>query len=354
MPVCWVREDLTLVVRMFTIKEYTTTFKGNTMCGMLPGQLSTLMVVCIMLGWNAELFGQGAATVRPAGAKPPAAKPAAGKKDDKPKFEVVTIETKDGVRLRAAFFPSDKKKEAVPVMMVHEWRGNASPYMELAALLQAEGYAVLLPNLRGHGSSMIYLDAEMKPQEFDIEKLGPKDVKLMLAADLESCKAFLKQQNDQGRLNLNALTVLGIGEGAVLAAAWAVNDWNFPSVGRRKQGQDVKAMVLISPQQNHRGLRIETMFRDRFVPQLPILLVAGKGSPEQSNAESIHRRLEAIKRRGSRGDVSGLTLHLSSASLSGPELVRSDPSASQAIIAFMKDTFSGPKMLQHPWEQRDR
>ncbi|QEG41212.1 alpha/beta hydrolase [Roseimaritima ulvae] len=273
-----------------------------------------------------------------------------GAKQERP-FEVVAIETRDGVRLRAAFFASDKGKDAVPVMIIHEWGGQAGPYLPLGLALNKAGCAVLIPDLRGHGGSMTYPVPGGGTEEFDIGDMGPAHVKAMLTQDLESCKAFLKEKNDKEELNLNALTLVGIKEGCVLSMEWAVSDWNFPSIGSRKQGQDVKALVLISPEEIHKGFRVEKAFRDRFVWRLPTLIVAGKASPEADAANKIYRRLVKLRARVSRGDPEGLELELANAKLSGVALLKADPSVTGSVVKFVEDEIIA-NILQHRWVSR--
>ena len=45
--------------------------------------------------------------------------------------------------------------------------------------------------------------------------------------DVEAAKTFLMQRNNEGKLNIEQLGVLGCGFGATLAIHWAVHDWNL-------------------------------------------------------------------------------------------------------------------------------
>ncbi len=313
--------------------------------GRVAGWGTTRQAWTIFWAWVILFASATIAVAQPAATKP-------GAKKEEPPFEVVSIETRDGVRLRAAFFPSDKGKDAVPVLILHEWGGQASPYLPLGLALNKAGCAVLIPDLRGHGGSNSYTTPTGESKEFDQARMGPVDVKNILTKDIESCKAFLKDKNDQEKLNLNALTLLGVREGCVLAMEWAVTDWNFPSIGSKKQGQDVKAMVLVSPELIHKGFRVEKAFRDRFVWQLPTLIIAGKGSAEADHAETIHKRLLTLKKRATRGEPKGLSLLMSNAKLSGVGLVKADPSVSKAIVDFVQSEVTA-NILQHRWIQRE-
>lgn len=274
-----------------------------------------------------------------------------GQKDE-PAGRFESVETKDGVRLRVGYFPpKEPGKDVVPIMLIHEWEGQFSPYYRLARALKDAGFAVVVPELRGHGESNKYRTPTGEEREFDPSRMGPADVSAMLSRDLETVKKFLEEKNDEEILNLNALTLIGVGEGAVLAANWAMRDWSFPSVGSKKQGQDVKALVLVSPEKLLKGQKLDNMFRDRFVPFLPTLIIAGGEGTAGTEATRIQKRLEAIKRRARRGDPDDLQLELISTSLNGPQLIQQSPGVAEVIVAFISEQVMA-KADRFPWVDR--
>lgn len=217
------------------------------------------------------------------------------RKPDLPEKRDVSLLTRDRVKLKASYYASTKGKEAIPIMLVHEWGGQASPYNDLAVSLQKEGYAVLIPEYRGHGASKSYTDRSGRQKDFETDRMGRRDVEAVIMADLESAKGFLKEENNEEKLNLNALVLLGVREGCLLAAHWAQRDWAFPSVGAKKQGQDVKALIFVSPVKTFKGVAMDRAIRDFNILNLPIMVVAGKGSKESPEASRIIKQLKTAK-----------------------------------------------------------
>jgi len=200
----------------------------------------------------------------------------------------VTLTTKDGVQLQATYYPSSAGKQAVPVVMLHDFNETRAVFDPLARTLQnppppaspaapqIASRAVLAVDLRGHGGSKSAQTASGSTVELQSNRFQPGDFRAMVDFDLEAVRSFLVEQNDAGKLNLNSLGLVGSGMGANVAMLWAEKDWSAPPLPVRKQGQDVKALVLLSPRWNFNGL----LLRDplRFPPiqrQLSILLAYG-------------------------------------------------------------------------------
>lgn len=152
--------------------------------------------------------------------------------------------TKDGLLIKATFYPGLNKEKSIPIILLHGYKGSRIDFATLALFLQTEhGHAVLVPDLRGHGDSTTVMGRD-KP--LDAEKLGPNDFDLMVS-DMEACKKFLVEKNNAKQLNIEKLCLVGAEMGAVVAMNWAVQDWSWPILTTGKQGQDVRALVLLSP-----------------------------------------------------------------------------------------------------------
>ncbi|SMP72662.1 hypothetical protein SAMN06265222_115119 [Neorhodopirellula lusitana] len=325
----------------------------------LPTLGSHTLLAVIALAWGAvdtsRAYAQ-AGDVQVAQKRPPASrtgKPRGrGKEEDpalKPRREI--LKTKDNVDINAFYFPSPEGKNAVPVMVVHEWKGQAGPYMRLFLALREAGFAVVAVEYRGHGNSKKYTDRRGVEKDYNIATMGRRDVEAIVRYDIEAVKQFLKSENNDGRLNLNALSMIGIGEGAILAGFWASRDWAIPSVGRIKQGQDVKALVYVSPEKNLNGMAMATPMQDPNLVQLPTLLIAGKASSQGREAEQLGSRLETVKKKQNRGKALGYELVLAQTSLSDAALVNDEATVIPKIVSFLKANVSVSKD-ENPWIDR--
>lgn len=264
----------------------------------------------------------------------------------------VSLKTKDDVKLTAFYFPSKEgKKDAVPVILVHEWKGQAAPYLKICVALREAGFAVLAVEYRGHGNSKTYTTRTGEQKDFNISTMSRRDVESIVLYDIEEAKQFLKGENNAERLNLNALCMIGVNEGAILAGYWSSRDWKIPSVGRMKQGQDVKALVYVSPEKNLNGMALATPAADPNLIQLPTLIVAGKESPQYREAEKLGGRLESVKKRLARGSVTGYEFFTPTTSLSGPALINDEASVIPKIVSFLKENVSLSDD-ENPWIER--
>ncbi len=182
----------------------------------------------------------------------------------------------------------------MPVIVLHGYKKDRHDFDELATALQARGHWVIAPDLRGHGeSTQITRPGETATDKIDDETLKPADVKDMFAryGDLEAVKSYLIQKNNAEELNIDKLCVIGSDMGAVVAINWALLDWSWPVLSNGKQGQDVKALVLISPESNSKGVRTVDAINDQTIrTNLAILLIAGrKGGHYADEVNKLYR-----------------------------------------------------------------
>jgi pimeloyl-ACP methyl ester carboxylesterase len=202
-----------------------------------------------------------------------------------------SLTTKDGVQINITYYPSSAGPQAVPVILLHDFNETRAVFEPLAQVLHApppelaqdlppgppmEPRAAVTVDLRGHGESKTAFDASGQVVELDANQFRLEDFEDMVLYDLEAVRSFLVAENDAGQLNLNKLCVVGAGMGANVALNFAARDWSIPPLAVRKQGQDVKALVLLSPTRVFHGLSSVEPFK--FPPiqrQLSVFLAYG-------------------------------------------------------------------------------
>ena len=222
------------------------------------------------------------------------ARPSKPKKDDVeiPEPEIVQMPTKDGVRIKGTYFGGTKGKSTIPIIMVHDWKRSKDDLLETAKFLQTKfGYAVIVPDLRGHG-----LSNTVGGEEVDLDRLKKAEI-ASITNDFEACKKFLAKRNNQGELNIDMLVVIAIGKSCIHAVQWTINDWSFGEFNGIKQGRDVKALVFICPEQAFKGLKLTQgvklgLFSGRKTTPLSVLIAASEeDSKRLKDARSIQKAM---------------------------------------------------------------
>lgn len=212
----------------------------------------------------------------------------------------VLLTTKDDVTLAATYYKSSKGREAVPIVMLHDHKEQRTIFNALASALQApsdervQSHAVLTVDLRGHGGSTLAIDANGETVEIDAAKLLADDFADMVTFDMEAVRKFLVDRNDAQELNLNKLVLVGAGMGANVAMIWSGVDWDAPPLPQRKQGQDVKALVLSSPNWRQKGLPLVNALKNPAVREdLSVMLVYGsQDSKAKDSAETVYKNFK--------------------------------------------------------------
>ena len=229
-------------------------------------------------------------------ADPAATAAKTGDSDKLKDWVVVPLETRDGLQMELTYYASNKGKDAVPIVMLHGWKGSSADMAALALSMQMLGHAVIVPDLRGHGkSTRIRNDA--KP--IDQALMKKADFDAMVSQDMEAVKRFLIEKNNAQELNIEKLCVVGADMGALVAMNWAVLDWSIPDLLTGKQGKDVKALVLISPPLNFRGVSTAAALASptiKTVVSVLIIVGAEKGAGKaHDDAQRINKLLAAVR-----------------------------------------------------------
>jgi len=268
-------------------------------------------------------------------------------KDDKievlPRQEV-TLETSDGLTIVANYYPSTLGKKAIPVLLLHASRSSRSELEGLALRLQQAGHAVVVPDLRGHGDSSRLNERA--------GELRAEDYQDMVDKDLEAVKRFLVARNNAGELNVDKLCLVGVEMGAEVAIHFAASDWDWPVLATGKQGQDVKAMVLVSPEWTFKGLRIQDAVNHPAVrSEIAAMIIVGKANAKlMAEARRLHSSLE--RHHAAAGPEARQTLFMKTptTSLQGTRLVNEKSMGVDAMILKFIDLRLVSKST--PWAER--
>ena len=254
-----------------------------------------------------------------------------GDHDDPPEPKDITLHTNDGVDLRATYFSGtekrtedgkyrekdeEEKETTVPIIMVHGTKGSRRDFDSLASTLQQQGHAVIVPDLRGQGDNTHF---NPRPEDYD----------LMVAQDLEAAKRFLIEKNNKKELNIESLCIVGAGSGAALALNYALVDWSFEALATVKQGQDVKALVLISPEMSVKGASVKKALADVNVrANLSVLVMVGKKSQKaMKEAKLVHgafERYHPLPPEDERKEKQDLFLQTPDTNLQGAKLLNEE------------------------------
>lgn len=214
-----------------------------------------------------------------------------------PQPETLTLETKDNLRLSVTWYQGLGEKNSIPFIMLHDWDGAKEDFTHLALEMQKLGHSVIVPDLRGHGDSKMFVGAA---EPLDRERMNAVVIQ-STTLDVEACKKFLTEKNDEGKLNIDMLTVVATGKMCVIATKWAIADWAYPVLGGQRQGQDVKALVFLSPERKFKGIDMirelrHPLLSGRNITPLSVLIAYGtKDRHATDEAKKIHDMMERTR-----------------------------------------------------------
>ena len=207
--------------------------------------------------------------------------------------ETIKLDTKDGVELFCQFYEGKPSTQTVPVILIHELKGQSGEWAATAKTLQAAGHSVIVPDLRGHGESTEQtLPTGGAARKLKAERLRADDFKKMVTMDLEAVKKFLLQKHNNEELNIDMLTVAGSEFGATIGALWTAQDWTWPLVAGQKQGQDVKALVMLSPRMTYKGLNMAPATKSRAFGEIAVFVVYGQTGKQGGETRRLYKIVE--------------------------------------------------------------
>jgi pimeloyl-ACP methyl ester carboxylesterase len=222
------------------------------------------------------------------------------------------VQTDDNWQIYITYFPApgDREiitKEAPVVVLLHGDKQVRLVYegpRGLATRLQEAGCAVISVDLRKHGQSTNVAQGggstagNGRTPEATIQT---SDYRNMAEFDLESVKRFIQTLHQTKKLNMRKMGIVAAGSSVGVAAAFAAADWNKEPYDdapaedmKTPRGQDVRALVFLSPPARVRGINLNEAINELRNPDwnIAFLTVYGKANKtDAKDAAAINKRL---------------------------------------------------------------
>lgn len=264
------------------------------------------------------------------------------------------VSTIDGWDIHYTYWKSPMGKEAPVVILLHGKGQNRLVWkaLPLARELAKAQYAVIAVDLRKHGESKAPEGASAQARSSRVTKL---DYAAMIEGDLEAIKKFIYGEHQAQRLNMRKTGIVAADMGTAIAVNWAAFDWlkkpydDAPvASAKTPRGQDVQAVVLVSPVESLSGLG--TIDATRFLRSTGIstlLLYSNKTSSESRTANKMYAQLGGEQQDEENKRIYSYGFDLK---LSGTNLIFRQPQVPLAIKKFLDD-----HVMAHddPWKDRE-
>ncbi len=226
-----------------------------------------------------------------------ATSPARGQAPAKPSSHDTSVVTKDGVEIKMTYFKSTAGQDAPVVILLPSKSGNRLVWKAFAEQLQKVEFAVITVDLRWHGESIVGGKKHEGP-------FKAKDYAGMIL-DLDAVKKFIYDEHQNKQLNMNKLGIVAAGTSAPAAVVFTEIDWSklpyddAPTPAQSTpRGQDVRALALLSPEENAPGLPTNKAYGVIRGLKGPVMIGYGsKNAADAAAAKKIHDIL-APKKEG--------------------------------------------------------
>ena len=207
-----------------------------------------------------------------------------------------TVVTPDGWTLPVeVYLPKGAAEETPAIVLLHGDKGNRKNWQTLAEHLEGQGYAVFAPDLRKHG------EASRDGRTETGEKMLAGDYRALVRFDLEAVKALLLEYHARKQINVRKLGLVAAEEAAPAALLFTFADWSKKPLldapdpaYRTPTGQDVRAVVLLSPEESVPGLnpgRITRQLGDDAADIAFWFILGEKDARDDGAAEDLFKKL---------------------------------------------------------------
>ena len=263
-----------------------------------------------------------------------------------------TVTTQDGWRLPITYYPANDQEAPVAILL-HMRGDNRLVWGErrnrFAGYLNSAGFAVITVDLRKHGEAKDPSGAGAG----EAGDLSSRDYQGMYY-DLEAVKDFIYEEHQEKKLNMAKTAVVAPGMAAPVALSWAAADWlkkpynDAPTLAAgTPRGQDVKAIVLLSPENDLPGVPVPKAVRVLREPLVRIsflIVYATSADGDERAAKDLHRQIA-----GRRGELGETYLTPLETPRRGTDLIGSNLQIEKPILDFLVDH---ALKLDIPWRDR--
>ncbi len=178
----------------------------------------------------------------------------------------------------------------------------------------------------------------------------------MISEDLEALKEYIKEEHQKKNLNMRKTAIISADMTAPIAAIFTYFDWkklpynDGPTLQTSTpRGQDVRALVFISPNESVPGLKINKAIKALKDPakNMAILTLVGtRDNEDDEAAENIYTKLDGKKGDRNEGRFQ-LLKH--STKYRGYNLINNHDKVAEQIYAFLEIYL---KPINDPWRDR--
>lgn len=262
-----------------------------------------------------------------------------------------TLIGSDNWPVKISYYPSSAGKDSPVVVFLHgedqhrgfwEIEGKSWP-----AELQKKGVACITVDLRKHGES--------KPPGVERVKLGTRDYQAMAGVDMAAVKRFIFKEHQAEKLNMRKMGIVASEMSCAVALVYAALDWEkkpWPDAAvmsaRTPRGQDVHALVLVSPDERVAGLSTGRAVSALRHPSRGIGVLVIYADKDPSDAGAAHDIFESFKKSETEGQPRIYEIKFPSKS-QGVELIVENSQAQTAFLKFIQKSLGE---LQIEWVDR--
>ena len=228
--------------------------------------------------------------------------------------------------------------------------------------LSERGYAVIAVDLRHHGRSKSPEDllnenaAVPGAPKKTTGSIKKDDYIAMMTQDMEAVKEFIYEQHQDEMLNMRKMAIVGVEMSAPVAINYTAFDWlkkphpDGPTLETRTpRGQDVQALILISPDSSLPGVTTTAALRGiRVLPISTLVCVGDKDTLDKGQAKRMFDQMGGNLPKQD-GDTRGMFYQEYPVKLRGTDLLGKNLRIEVHIIGFLEEHLG---KLETEWRDR--